>query len=371
MQAELANIEPERQTLKIKFTTAQTQLAPATAQTQLAPPIQAQVARPAAQPAPADRSREVPPPPAGARSPAPPPASAQSPMPGLGLPQVALLLLLLAALLVPLYLGRRAPRPRPAAKAPSHAPAGVAAAPGAGPPAGPVALGLTLDCGWPAVEAALRPVAHDPAGPPADTLPPVPLLRDFLRPLDPALDWIAGTPLAPQGGAAAGHAPGAGTYAPLRADFAEALRFALLFELPPLLAGAWAAAPALPFLGDARRGWCSLAPNSIEVHVTPDMRVMLAGLPVLRPALSIRMLFTFPQARLFLRGSALDAIEPGPTHVSAVLDWAGQSRPLAVLRPFAEWPGARPVTPPLQLHARLPATSPPAASPPPRLGTVR
>jgi hypothetical protein len=191
----------------------------------------------------------------------------------------------------------------------------------------------------------------------------VPLVRDLLRPLDPALDWIADTPLASVGGNAAhrwvdvrAQAPeGAETLAPLRPAFAEALRFALLFELPPLLARAWAQAPELPFQPDCpRRGWCGLAPHAIEVAITPDLALTAAGLPVARPTIRLRLLLTFPAARLFLRGTALDAFEPGAVHVSAQLDWAGQSRPLAVLRPHAHWPGQLAVTPPLQLHA-LPA----------------
>jgi hypothetical protein len=256
----------------------------------------------------------------------------------------SLLLLLLAALLVPVMLRRLAPRPRP------HAPA--AAANPTAPPLPPVAPLLALERGWPHATARLLPPARVPTGPSVDALPPVPLLRDFLRPLDPALDWIAGTPLSGLGSPGVEATDGAETLASLRADFHEALRFALLFELPPLLARAWASSPDLPLAAaGARRGWCSLDPHTVEVAVTPDLTLTAAGLPVARPALRLRLQFTFPAARLFLRGAALDAFEPGPVHASATLDWAGQSRPLGLLRAHASWPGQLSATPPLQLHA--------------------
>jgi hypothetical protein len=256
----------------------------------------------------------------------------------------SLLLLLLAALLVPVMLRRLAPRPRP------HAPA--AAANPTAPPLPPVAPILALERGWPHATARLLPPARVPTGPPVDALPPVPLLRDFLRPLDPALDWIAGTPLSGLGSPGVEATDGAETLVSLRADFHEALRFALLFELPPLLARAWASSPDLPLAAPgARRGWCILDPHTVEVAVTPDLTLTAAGLPVARPALRLRLQFTFPAARLFLRGAALDAFEPGPVHASATLDWAGQSRPLGLLRAHASWPGQLSATPPLQLHA--------------------
>lgn len=315
------------------------------------PPVEQRAAAPAAQPAPPAVTRT--------RDRAPIPATpAQSPRFGILGPNLLplLLLLLLAVLLVPLSLRRR--RAPPAATAPTPAPTAAPRTPPtadrtARPPQ-PIAPLLALERGWPAATARLLPPARVPAGPPVDALPPVPLLRDFLRPLDPALDWIAATPLAALGSPAPQTPPPehSETLAPLRADFAEALRFALLFELPPLLARAWATAPELPFTAAGpRRGWCQLDPHSIALTITPDLALTAAGVPVARPALHLRLTCTFLDARIFLRGTALDAFDASALHVSATLDWAGQTRPLAMLRPHAAWPGQQAVTPPLQLHA--------------------
>lgn len=293
-------------------------------------------------PAPDPQPNPAEPPPA-------PPTPAAPDQPNLRAP--FLLLPLLAALLAAL-LWRRRPGPPPARPVP--------VAPVRTRPQPPVATLLTLDHGWPRAEARLVPLSRLPVGPPADLLPPVPLLRDLLRPLDPLLELIAQTPLAVLGGTEP--RPGdAETLAHLHTDFARALGFALLFELPPLLARAWAAAPALPFATQPRRGWCPLAPNSIEISVTPDLRLRLAGIPVLRPCLAIRLRLTFTEARLFLRGTALDAFEPGATQVAAAADWAGRTHPLAVLRPHAEWPGSQAQTPPLQLRALAPGRLCPVA----------
>jgi hypothetical protein len=304
--------------------------------------------------------------PAATTATAPPPPATPSRQTILG---AGLTLLLLAALLVPLLRRRRRPAPAPAGIArTAPPPPPVAPQSPQSPPAPPAPLAplLALERGWPTATARLLPLSRIPPGPPVDALPPVPLLRDLLRPLDPALDWIADTPLAALGGRAAAeqpagkqpagtsaHTPAGGeTLAPLRPAFAEALHFALLFELPPLLARAWAQAQDLPFQTEgAQRGWCSLAPHEIEVAVTPDLALTAAGLPVARPALRLRLRLIFPAARLYLRGSALDAFEPGAVHVSAQLEWAGQARPLAVLRPHALWSGQHAVTPPLALHA--------------------
>ena len=318
-----------------------------------AAPLAAAAAPPAPREAPAPAREQSPVP---AANPLPAPADAVDTLAPADIPAApestplvrllapSLLLLLLAALLVPIMLRRLAPRPRP------HAPA--AAANPTAPPLPPVAPILALERGWPHATARLLPPARVPTGPPVDALPPVPLLRDFLRPLDPALDWIAGTPLSGLGSPGVEATDGAETLVSLRADFHEALRFALLFELPPLLARAWASSPDLPLAATgARRGWCTLDPHTVEVAVTPDLTLTAAGLPVARPALRLRLQFTFPAARLFLRGAALDAFEPGPVHASATLDWAGQSRPLGLLRAHASWPGQLSATPPLQLHA--------------------
>lgn len=327
---------------------------PAQSPAGLPAPAQAGTSPPAAPPA-------APPPVLESIDPASIPAAPAS-APRFNILGPSLFLLLIAGLLVLTMLWRLGPRPR---TAPARPAADRASRPL--PSLAPLAPLLALERGWPTATAELLPPARVPAGPPVDALPAVPLLRDLLRPIDPALDWIAATPLAALGGLAGSSGPlpesaeGADTLAPLRADFAAALRFALLFELPPLLARAWAQAPELPFAPQSPsqgptplRGWCPLAPHSIEVAVTPDLNLTAAGLPVARPALRLRLICTFPAARLYLRGTALDAFEPGATHVSALLDWAGQTRPLAVLRPHAGWPGQLPVTPPLQLHA-LPA----------------
>lgn len=322
-----------------------------------APPPEVPPPLPDPQPAPAEPPAPQPAPaPPIARAPVaePPAARAAAPAPaGADLPDLRaplFLAVLLAALLAALTRRRR---PAPAQVRPPAAPP---------PPMPPVASLLTLDRGWPRAEARLVPPSHASVGPPADLLPPVPLLRDLLRPPDPLIDWIADTPLAALDGAGPGPVAAGETLASLRADFAEALRFALLFELPPLLAQAWAAAPELPFVTQPRRGWCALGPNSIEVCVMPDLRLRLAGVPVLRPRLVIRLRLTFTEARLYLRGTALDAFEPGATQVAAVADWAGRSRPLAVLRPHAEWPGSQAIIPPLQLRA-LSVTRPSVTSP--------
>jgi hypothetical protein len=254
----------------------------------------------------------------------------------------SLAVLLLAALLVAVMLRRVAPQPRPAA---AHVADRAARRPE------PVAPLLRLVRGWPSAEARLLPPVRVSPGPAVDTLPPVPLLRDLLRPLDPALDWISGTPLAALGDQPVAPGAEAETLATLRPDLAEALHFAMLFELPPLLARAWAMADHLPLLDQGPpRGWCRLAPHSIAIEVTPDLQLQAAGLVIDRPQLRLRLLFTFPAARLFLRGTALDAFEPGSVHAAASLDWGGQTRPLAVLRPHTDWPGSVAVTPPLQVH---------------------
>jgi hypothetical protein len=322
--------------------TSQPAARPVTATTAAAPlPRADPIPAPTAEPAPAPAPVEV-----ETIDPAAIPASpAQAPR--LNLLGPSLLLLLGAGLLVALMLRQLTPQRRP--KRPA-----ARARPAVQPPA-PLAPLLALERGWPSDSAQLLPATRLTSGPPVDALPPVPLLRDLLRPLDPALDWIAETPLNALGGLGSGLVEGAETLGSLRAQFAEALRFALLFELPPLLARAWAQAPELPGLpAGPQRGWSRLAPHMVEIAVTPDLNLTAAGLPVARPPLRIALQLGFGAARLYIRGAALDAFEPGPVHVSARLDWAGQSRPLAVLRPHAHWPGQLAVTPPLQLHA-LPA----------------
>ncbi|WP_199555917.1 hypothetical protein [Sandaracinobacteroides hominis] len=286
---------------------------------------------------------------------APPPPAVEQPQPAAPAEQAAIqspsrpfpwllaassALLLAAVLMFALWLlGRRRAAARPATQTT--------------PPSSGTEMSLAI--GRPMTAAALGPAMPADGQPVTTKLKPVPIVADLIHPIDPVVDWIAATTVAQASTAALGgrgqrFGGGGETLQPLRESIARGLSQALLFELAPLLADAYARARDLP-AAIAAGGHTPLAPHSVVLTIYPDFTVTAGGLPLFRIAPSIELRIGLDSAAIEIRGHSLEAMAPGPLTVSARVSWLGESRPVQVAARHADWPGSVAIQPSRLLHS--------------------